>query len=374
MSTPARTSAPPPSPRPVIATIPRYVPGRAHHDEAHHDGTTVPVAKLSSNEVPTPPTAAVLEAIARAGPDLNRYPDLLATELVEAIAARYDLDPARVVAGTGSVALLYHLLEAFCEPGDEVVYAWRSFEAYPIALALPSAVAVPVPLTQDHRHDVDAMVAAVTAKTRVVMVCTPNNPTGPAVTAGELDRLMAGVPEHVVVVVDEAYAEFVTDPAAANGFALVEDHPNLVVLRTFSKAYSLAGARVGYLVAHPEVAAAVRAAAFPFGINTLARVAALAALADEPSMRTRVAAVVGERDRVLVGVRRLGYPVPDSQANFCWLPVGEQAVALSDHFGRVGVIVRPFAGDGIRVSIGTPAENDRMLEALAEWDGVPTRG
>ncbi len=313
----------------------------------------------------------MVESVTLAAGSLNRYPDGTAAVLVETLAARHGVQPEQVVTATGSVAALYHLLQAFCDPGDEVVYAWRSFEAYPIAVTIPGAVAVTIDVDADDRHDVDAIARAVTDRTKVVLVCSPNNPTGPVVTATELDRLVAAVPPHVLLVVDEAYIEFVTDPAAADGLAVLAGHPNVVVLRTLSKAWGLAGARVGYLIADAEVAAAVRKVGIPFGVSSLAQAAALATLADETGMRARVADVVAERERVLPRVRALGLPVPASQANFYWLPVGDRALDLAAHLDAGGVIARPFAGFGVRVSIGSPEENDRALAALATWPKGP---
>ncbi|NLE71502.1 MAG: histidinol-phosphate transaminase [Actinomycetales bacterium] len=348
-----------PAPRRVVGEIPAYVPGARP--------SSAPAHKLSSNENPYPPLDGVREAVARAAADVNRYPDMFAAPVVEAVAARHGLTPAWVVAGCGSVAVLGHVLEAFCDAGDEVVHAWRSFEAYPIAIALQGAVGVPVPVDDAGRHDLPAMAAAVGPRTRVVLVCTPNNPTGPAVHAGELERFLDAVPRDVLVVLDEAYVEFVRDPDAARGLDVLRERENVVVLRTFSKAYGLAGLRVGYALAHPDVAAAVRTAATPFGVNHLAQVAALASLEAEEALLARVEAVVGERRRVLDGLRAQGWPVPDTEANFVWLPTGRRTVDLAADAAAHGVLVRPFAGEGIRVSIGSPEANDRVLELAATW-------
>lgn len=359
----------PPRSRAILDSIPAYAPGRSAAARSV-DASGAPIVeavKLSSNEVAYPTDPGVVVAVTAAAETLNRYPDTASTGLVAALARKHVVDPAQIVATTGSVAALYHLLAAYCEPGDEVVYAWRSFEAYPIATLIPGATAVTVALDGNFRHDVDAMAAAVGERTRIVLVCTPNNPTGPAVTAGELARLVDAVPAHVVIVVDEAYAEFVTDPATADGLALLPRHRNVVVLRTLSKAWGLAGARVGYLVADAEVASAVRKVSLPFAVNTLAQVAALTSLADEDGMRARVAKVVAERERVLPAARALGFTVPDSQANFFWLPAGDDAVTLAAHLDAGGVIARPFAGSGVRITVGLPSENDRLLAALATW-------
>ncbi|GAA2720861.1 histidinol-phosphate transaminase [Cellulomonas aerilata] len=346
--------------RPAVADLPAYVPG-----------ARVPVGaaayKLSSNENPFPPLPSVLAVIDDAAADLNRYPDMYATELTEALAARLDLDPAGVVAGTGSVAVLGHVLSAVCGAGDEVVIPWRSFEAYPIAVAVAGATAVPVPLGQDSRLDLPAMAKAVTRRTRAVLVCTPNNPTGPAVRSDELEAFLDAVPSDVLVVLDEAYVEFVRDPRVPDGLAVLRDRRNVVLLRTFSKAYGLAGLRVGYAVARPRLAAGIRAVATPFGVSHVAQRAAVASLAAERELLERVDAIVEERTRLLTGLRAQGWTVPDSEANFVWLPLGPRAADFAADAAAAGVLVRPFPGDGVRVSVGEPEATDLLLGVTAEW-------
>lgn len=322
--------------------------------------------KLSSNENPHPLPRSVLEAVQVAVGQVNRYPDMAVGELTAALAQRFDVSPESVVTGNGSVAVLEHVLRAFCEPGDEVVHAWRSFEAYPIALTVSGATAVRVALDEHARHDLPAMLAAVGPRTRAVVVCTPNNPTGPAVEHGELVAFLDALPPQVLVILDEAYREF-AHPGAVDGVGLLSQYPNIVVLRTFSKAYGLAGLRVGYAVAHPGVAAAIRLTATPFGVNHLAQVAALAALDAEAELMERVALIVGERDRVLTGLRAQGWTVPDSEANFVWLPTGARSVELAADAGAQGLVLRPFAGEGIRITVGLPEENDRVLAVTASW-------
>jgi histidinol-phosphate aminotransferase len=340
-----------------LAAIPRYVPGKA-----------LPEAlKLSSNEVPYGPLPGVAEAIADAAAHVHRYPDMGVVQLRDALAARLGVDPERLATGTGSVALIGHLLQAIASPGSEVVYSWRSFEAYPIAATVAGLKSVQVPNTADHRHDVDAMIAAVGPATRAVIVCSPNNPTGPAVTAEELDRVFDAVPESVLVVVDEAYREFVNDPALPDAVERYGDRPNAVVFRTFSKAWGMAGLRVGYMLARPDVADAVRRCVIPFAVNGPAQAAALAALGAEDEMRRRVALVTSERKRVVMAARDILPDVPQTQANFFWLPLGERAVEFAAHCERSGILVRPFAGDGVRVTIGLPEENDAVLEALRSF-------
>jgi histidinol-phosphate aminotransferase len=351
-----------PQPRPHVSEIPAYVPGRPPTPRS--DLTTY---KLSSNENPYPPLPGVVEAANAAVATMNRYPDMGSGALYDALAARLGVPAGNLAAGTGSVALIYQLLSAFCDPGDEVVYAWRSFEAYPIAVTTAGATSVQVPVTADGRHDIPAMLAAVTDRTRVLMVCTPNNPTGPAVTRTELDRLLAEVPPHVVVVVDEAYVEFVRMDDAVDGLAVLSAHPNVVLFRTFSKAYGLAGFRVGYAVAAPEIAAALRAVSLPFGISGVAQAAALASLAAEPALLERVDALVTERGRVLAGLRGAGWDVPEPQGNFVWFALGERTAEFAAAAEEAGIVVRPFAGEGARVSIGEPEANDRVIRLAAEF-------
>ena len=350
--------------RPDVAALPAYVPG------ARPDGASpVEIAKLSSNELPFPPQESVVEAITRAVAGVNRYPEMTGETLTQALARRWGVEVEQVVVGNGSVALIQHLLDAVCRPGDEVVIPWRSFEAYPICIAVAGARAVRVPLTPDARHDVSAMLAAITPRTRVVMACTPNNPTGTILTAGELADLVAGVPRDVVVLIDEAYLDFVTDPGAGDALTLLADAPNLVVSRTFSKAHALAGMRVGYLVCEPGLAAAIRSVSTPFGVNLPAQAAAAAALGEAELTRTaeRSATVAAERDRVVDALRAQGWEIPDAQGNFFWLGAGDETAALAEHFRAAGILVRPFVGEGVRVSIGTTSDNERVLAAAAAW-------
>ena len=273
-----------------------------------------------------------------------------------------------LAAATGSVALVYQLLQAYCEPGDEVVYAWRSFEAYPIVVALAGAESVQVPLTADARHDLDAMAAAVTDRTRLVLVCSPNNPTGPTVREDELRNFLGKVPADVLVVLDEAYLEFTTAEDVPDAMAVLADHPNVVVLRTFSKAYGLAGLRVGYAVGHPLVAAALRKAALPFGVTDLAQEAAIASLEAYDELEVRVKELVAERERVVAALAEQGWDVPQAQGNFVWLPLGEDALAFAGACAEKALTVRPFAGDGVRCTVAEPEANDRLLAITAEWN------
>jgi histidinol-phosphate aminotransferase len=342
--------------RQAVRDIPAYVPGRPPTPRA---GLTT--YKLSSNENPHPPLPGVLEAAVEAASRMNRYPDMGCTALYESLAARLDVPSTHLAAGTGSVAVLYHLLQAFCEAGDEVVYAWRSFEAYPIAVSVTGATSVQVPLTSDARHDLDAMADAVTDRTKVVVVCSPNNPTGPAVRRSELESFLDRVPSHVVVVLDEAYREFVRDTDPFDGVEVYRCRSNVVAMRTFAKAYGLAGFRVGYVVAPEPIASAVRACALPFGVSSVAQAAAVASLEREAELLERVEGIVAERGRVVEALRAQGWPVPDAQGNFVWLPLGGRTVAFAAAAEEAGVMVRPFPGDGVRVSVGESAANDVLL-------------
>ncbi|HEX5598702.1 MAG TPA: histidinol-phosphate transaminase [Micromonosporaceae bacterium] len=345
-----------------LEALPNYVPGRSPADLARELGLPEAI-KLASNEVPYGPLPGVVEAVAEAAAGVHRYPDMGVTALRDALAERYGVATDRIATGCGSVALAEHLVRTTCLPGDEVVYSWRSFEAYPIIAATSAATSVRVPNNDHHGHDLAAMAAAVTDRTRLILVCNPNNPTGTSLRREELDRFLADVPDDVLVVLDEAYREFVTDPEVPDGLEAYGDRPNVVVLRTLSKAWGLAGLRIGFLVAHPQVAAAVRKVVTPFSTSAAAQAGALAALQQEAEVQRRCALVVAERDRVGEKLRKLIPDVPESQANFLWLPLGDRALAFAAACESRGVIVRPFAGDGVRVTIGTPAENDAFLAA-----------
>jgi histidinol-phosphate aminotransferase len=346
-----------PQPRPNVAEIPAYVAGKPPQPR---EGMTT--YKLSSNENPYPPLPGVVDAANRASEVMNRYPDMGNTALYEALSARLGVPVEHLAAATGSVALIYQLLNAFCEPGDEVVYAWRSFEAYPIAVAAAAAASVKVPVDAAARHDLPAMSAAVTERTKAVVVCTPNNPTGTAVTQTELDAFIATVPEHVLVVVDEAYVEFVRMADAVDALATYRAHPNVVVFRTFSKAYGLAGFRVGYAVAGEPIAAALRAVSLPFGVSGIAQAAAIASLDAEKELLERVDAIVAERDRVRAGLLDAGWDVPEAQGNFVWFGLGDRTADFAAAADDLGIVVRPFAGEGCRVTVGETEANDRVLE------------
>jgi histidinol-phosphate aminotransferase len=354
--------------RSAIAGLPTYTAGKP----APHTGH-VSSFKLSSNENPFPPLPGVVEATAAAVARMNRYPDIANSEMTHALSSRLGVPGEQLAFATGSVAVLYHLLQATCEAGDEVVYAWRSFEAYPIAVQLTGASPVPVPLAPGAVHDLEAMRGVVTSATKVIMLCTPNNPTGPALQQQQVIDFIDSVPDHIMIILDEAYVEFVTDPQGLRGLDTMAGRPNVVVLRTFSKAYGLAGFRVGYCVAEDHVAAAVRAVSLPFGVSIAAQAAVIASLEAESQLLDRVADLVKARDALAVGLRDLGFEVPDAQGNFVWLPGGSRTEAYAAAFARAGVAVRPYASggdwDGLRITVGEPAANARVLEVAATLAG-----
>jgi histidinol-phosphate aminotransferase len=360
------------SARPAVAALPAYRPGRNPADLAREIGVERAV-KLASNEVAFPPLPAVVQAIAAAAGETNRYPDNGATLLTATLAERYGVEPGQLATGCGAVMLCQQLAQAFNDPGTSMAFAWRSFEMYPLLAEVAGARAVRVPLVpgQDggpaDTHDLDGLLAAIDDTTRVVFVCNPNNPTGTAVRRAALADFLDAVPADTLVVLDEAYREFVTDPDVPDGIELMRGRANVAVLRTFSKAWGLAGLRVGYLLAEdPAVAEAVRKTHVPFSVSSLAQAAAVAALASEPEVRERCVAVVTERARLTAALRERGVPVAESQANFVWLPLGERTAEVAAELEARAVITRPFAGEGLRVTVGAPAEDDVFLAALDE--------
>ncbi|WP_370415334.1 histidinol-phosphate transaminase [Streptomyces fradiae] len=346
--------------RPALDAVPGYTPARVPAGEA-------PVHRLAANESPYPPLPGVLERLAATAADAHRYPDWGCRELTAELAARLDVPAAHLAVGNGSVGLTQQLLQITTGPGDEVLFAWRSFEAYPVMTRLAGAVPVQVPLTGDERHDLEAMARAVTGRTRLVIVCNPNNPTGTVVGRAALETFLDRVPADVLVVLDEAYIEFADDPDHPDGVELYRDRPNVCVLRTFSKAHGLAGVRVGYAVAHEPVAAALRKAAVPFGVSQFAQDAAVASLRAESAMRERVAALTAERTRVVAELTARGLTVAETRANFVWLRLGARTEEFADACAAAGVSVMAFPGEGVRVTIGEAAANDAFLGCASRF-------
>jgi histidinol-phosphate aminotransferase len=347
-----------------------YEPGRPIDDVKREFGLT-DVVKLASNEWPEPPFPEVQQAIAAAAGELNRYPEGPCTELREALAAHYGRTPQQICVGAGSQELLMLLGQALLQPGDEVVYAAPSFTSYEDICLLHSVASPPVPLV-DWRHDLEAMAAAVTPRTRMVIVCNPNNPTGTYVPVADIARLVAAVPDDVVVVVDEAYNEFVTEPDSQDALLLQAAHPNVAVFRTFSKIYGLSGLRVGYALCSPLITAALDKLRQPFNVNRLAQVAALEALNHQDQVAQRRAANARRRELLTARLAQRGRATVPSQANFMLVDARGLSCPPQNVFGALlamGVIVRDGHGLGcpgwVRVTIGSEAENQVFLDTLA---------
>ena len=342
--------------RPELADLPAYTPGK----------TVLGAIKLASNETVQGPLPSVRDAIATAVETINRYPDNGHVELKEHLAKHVGFPPEHIAVGCGSVSLCQQLIQITSSVGDEVVFGWRSFEVYPLQVRVAGATPVQVPL-RDHAFDLDAMLAALTENTRLIFVCNPNNPTSTVVGPVELARFVAAVPKDILVVIDEAYVEYIRDGLLPDSLGLARTHPNVVVLRTFSKAYGLAGLRVGYAVGDPEVITALGKVYVPFTASTISQAAAVASLLAGDELLSRTDAVVAERERVSAELRELGYRFPPSQANFVWLPLNERTVEFAQQAAEGGVLVRPYGSDGVRVTIGAPAENDAFLAFAREW-------
>ena len=352
-----------------LARIPGYKAGvpTGQAPEAIASGQ---IAQLASNESPFPPHPEVVAAIKAAAAAMNRYPDPDATLLRERIAERHETEPGRIAVGNGSCEILLAAAEALCEPGSEIVYAWPSFSMYPYLAALTGAREIRVPLAADV-HDLDAMAVEVTAAPQLVVVCNPNNPTGTHLPTAEIAAFCERVPAHVTIALDEAYVEFQAVEDADAGIDLLAEFPNLVVLRTFSKCYGLAGLRVGYAVGSAKFRAAVDAVRQPFSVNALAQAAAAEAILHQDDVARRVESTVAERIRVEEGLREIGLRTAATQANFSWVDLGDadEGVVVSGLAER-SIAVRPGRPLGdpghIRVTYGTAAENDRFLAAIAE--------
>jgi len=341
--------------RPEIVALAAYTQGKPAADDAF---------KLSSNENPFEPLDAVRHAVAASA--INRYPDASGLVVRTRIAERFGVGLAEVHLGAGSVSILSQLIQAAAAPGDEVLYAWRSFEAYPGLVAVSGATSVQVPIQADGRHDLDAMAAALTERTRVVIVCSPNNPTGSIVTAQEFEQFMELVPHDVLVLLDEAYIEFVTDSTVVNGRTLTGRYPNLVVLRTFSKAYGLAGLRIGYAVGPEYILNAARSTAIPLSVTDQAQLAAIASLDHEDELLERVRALALLRDEIWNALRAQGWDSPTPHGNFIWLETRHFTERAAEIFTEHGIVARALGADGIRISIGEKESVASLLKASEE--------
>ncbi|SCG54194.1 histidinol-phosphate transaminase [Micromonospora halophytica] len=329
------------------------------------------IHRAAANESPYPPPRAVLDAVAAASTRINRYPEAYPTALAEAIAAHHGVPVDHVAVGAGGAGLIQQMLHLVARGRrrGEALFAWRSFEGYPL---IAEGMGVPVrrvPL-RGHHHDLDAMAKAVRRRTKLIFLCSPNNPTGTAIGQADLDRFLDRVPRRVFVVLDEVYRDFATDPATADGLASLPRHPNLVVLRSFSKSYGLAGLRVGYAIGHPGPVAGLRAVTMPFLVPEVAQAAAIAALAAEPEYAARRRALAAERERVTRALVAAGMPVPPSEGNFVWLPLGERSAGFAAACAAQGLLVHGFPGEGVRVTIGTPQSNDLLLQVAGTGEFV----
>lgn len=349
--------------RACLEALPHYVPGRPPAPDGRVRW------KASSNESPFPPLVAARDAAIAAIHGAHRYPDMGAVALREALASSHGVAPEQIVVSTGSSAVLGDLMRATVDPGDEVVFAWRSFEAYPIAVGSHGGVCVQVPLTDSFEHDLPAMAAAITPRTRLVLLCTPNNPTGASLSTEQLRGFLAQVPEDVVVGIDEAYREFHGPATLVDTAELFREHPNTVLLRTFSKLQGLAGLRIGYAVAHPRLAAALGAVSVPFGASLPAQAAALASLEPEAviELGERARWIRAERDRIEDALIAGGWEIPRSQGNFVYLPLGELSGAFAAFAEERGLIVRAYGADGVRVTVCEREANDLLIEIAAAW-------
>ncbi|HYQ13347.1 MAG TPA: histidinol-phosphate transaminase [Solirubrobacterales bacterium] len=353
-----------------LERMPHYEAG-LHEDAAREAFGAEDIIKLASNESPWGPHPAVVEAIAAAASRLNRYPDQYSKRLRRRIAQRFEVEPSQVAIGNGSCELLLAAAEALCEPGDEILFAWPSFSIYPHLAALTGASEIRVPLAEGYVHDLDAMLTEITAATQLVCVNNPNNPTGTHLPASRIAAFLEEVPQHVTVALDEAYIEFQTNDDPDDTVDFLKRFPNVVLLRTFSKVYGLAGLRCGYALGSAKFRAAVDAVRQPFSVNELAQVAGAEALMHGDDVLGRVERTIVERVFVEEGARDLGLDPPDSQANFSWIPLGDHDEAeVIQRLGERGIVVRggtSLGGPGhIRVTYGTRAENERFLEALEE--------
>jgi histidinol-phosphate aminotransferase len=331
-----------------------------------------PIAKLASNESPYPPIPAVIEAATKALMGANRYPDPTNAALRRKLSDRTGVPAQRIAIGNGSCDILLAAGDALLEPGAELVYAWPSFSVYPHLAAASGARAIEVPVDERHYHQLDKMAEEINAATRLVIVCNPNNPTSTALPLDEIEAFIKQVPRHVAVVLDEAYIEFNVLQDPDDSVQLLEKHPNLVLLRTFSKIYGLCGLRVGYALCGSEAfRTAVDQVRQPFFCNAAAQAAALEALNHTDEVTRRVERNLAERIGLEDGLRELGIEPAESQANFVWFDLGEQRVESDVMRGLAerGILVRAGGALGragaLRVTVGTQAENERFLESLA---------
>ncbi len=350
-----------------LSAIGAYVPGRPIEDLARELGTTPDqIVKLASNESPDGPFPGVIAAATASLPNSHRYPDNDTVELSDALSRWLDVSPDHLWLGAGSVALLSNIALAVGGPGTSAVLAWPSFVMYRTVSRWAFTETVEVPLTTELVHDLEAMRAAIREDTTVVYVCNPNNPTGTIVTGDQMEWFIGSVPDRVLVVVDEAYHDYVTDESYRSALGLAVERSNVIVLRTFSKIFGLASHRVGYAIGTPATIAELRKTQIPFSISEVAQAAAAASLGDEVEHRRRVKANEAGRHHLSGVLEERGLSHSDSRANFVYFRVGEDSSTASDAFMARGVIVRPMSKGWLRVTVGNDEENQRFVTALDE--------
>ena len=348
--------------RSILDTIPGYKQGKPAPAKPGQR-----TFKLSSNENAFEPLPSVVEAItSQATGRMNRYPDMRGWAVVERLAERYGVEAENVMLGCGSTEVITMLVNLVAGPGDEIVYPWRSFEAYPLIVAGAGATSVQVPNLPDGSHDVDGQIAAVNDRTRLVIVNNPNNPTSTSISDADARRIMQAVPSDVLVLFDEAYIQFNTAADTSVAMDLFREYPNVVVAHTFSKAYGLAGLRIGYAIAPADVVEGMSKVALPFGVTETAQVAAVASLDAQEELDERVRAIIAERDRVVTALREQGWEFPTPYANYFWLPLGERTGRAAAAFTEQGLSTRVFPGEGVRISVGEPEANDLVIKVCAE--------
>jgi len=356
-------------PRPVLDRLPTYVTGKP---PAPTPGLTP--YKLASNENPYAPIPEALDAIVAAAKDtvVQRYPETTYLRLRELVSETYDVPVDDVTVGAGSLGVLTGLVQTFAGTNDdgtqdEVIIPWRSFEAYPIVVRAAGAKDVQVPLLDNGEHDLEGMLAAVTDRTRIVVICSPNNPTGTVVGTESLRAFIERVPRDVLVIIDGAYLEFVRRDDIDNYLELYREYPNVVILRTFSKAHGLANMRVGYSVATPQISQPLKVMLPAFATSTVGMEAAFASLTHLDTVLVNTEQVVTERKRVWQAMNELGYQPPVTEANFLWLPIGDLAQPFADACGEQALSVRAFHPEGVRVSIGEVEANDRLIDVATSF-------
>jgi len=351
--------------RPELAELPAYVEGK----------TVAGAIKLASNETVHGPLPSVRTAIEQAIGNVNRYPDNHNVELKSRLAQHLDsggcggFAPEHIAVGCGSVSLCQQLIQATASAGDEVLFGWRSFEMYPLQARVAGAIPIQVPL-RDETFDLYAMLAAITDRTRLIFVCNPNNPTSTVVDPQALARFVEAVPPHILIAIDEAYVEYIRDGMQPDSLGLVQTYRNVVVLRTFSKAYGLAGLRVGYAIGDPELITALNKVVVPFTTTNVSQVAAIASLDAADELLARTDAVVAERARVTATLRGAQFTLPPSQTNFVWLALGTRTLDFAEQAADARIIVRPYGTDGVRITIGAPDENDALLRFARDWSAA----